>query len=91
MNIETTDADFETAFARHFSGGSAAWQELKTRARQCATDRLLATNSARRMEICELLPKRTGEPWMALQAEFERLMAEHEELVRAAAGESGTT
>lgn len=80
MKIETTDDDLAAAFTlRH--GTLVAWQALKAYARQCAAERMLEVNMARQKEICELLPKRSGEEWMRLQDEFTRLMAEHEELL----------
>jgi hypothetical protein len=84
MKIETTDADFEAAFTRRFMGGAEAWQSVKDEARKIAAERLSQANRARQKEICALLPLRSGPEWMALQQEFDALVAEHSELLRIA-------
>lgn len=83
-HLDPTDADFEAVFTRRFMGGAKAWQSIKADARKAAAERLLATNAARRTEIATLLPQRTGEPYIALQDEFTRLLTEHEALMRVA-------
>jgi len=84
MLIDITDADFATVFTKRFMGGAKAWESVKADARKAAAERLLVANIARQREIAALLPEREGPEWMALQDEFTRLLAEHDELLKQA-------
>jgi hypothetical protein len=84
LEIVPTDADFEVAFSRRFMGGPGAWASVKAEAKQAAVERLLKENLSSQRKLTEGLSKLRGAEWLAEQARFDELLAQHEELVRIA-------
>jgi hypothetical protein len=84
VDVTPTDADFGVAFTRRFMGGAAAWASVKAEAKQEAAYRLLRENLAKQRKLIEGLSKLHGPEYIAEQARFDELLAEHEELTRIA-------